>query len=91
MPVHLPSPPDASPLDGISFRAILSRTLPRLVARLGEDPWPDHVQDERYAAVARGNPEEGLLWVSCDDCGVHRLVAVSCKGRGLWSCATPAR
>jgi hypothetical protein len=59
-------------------------------SRLGDDPWPDHVQDELYASVACGNPEEGFLWVSCDDCGVHRLVAVSCKGRGFWSCATPA-
>jgi len=57
--------------------------LPRLIARLGEDPWPDHVRDELYAAVACGDPEEGFLWVSCDDCGVHRLVAVSCKGRGF--------
>jgi hypothetical protein len=78
-----PSPPDASPLDGIGFRALLGRTLPRLIARLGEDPWPDHVRDELYAAVACGDPEEGFLWVSCDDCGVHRLVAVSCKGRGF--------
>jgi hypothetical protein len=83
MPVRLPSQPDASPLDGVGFRALLGRTLPRLVARLGDDPWPGHVQDELYAAVACGAPEEGFLWVSCDDCGVHRLVAVSCKGRGF--------
>jgi hypothetical protein len=91
MPVHLPSQPDASPLDGVGFRALLGRTLPRLIERLGDDAWPGHVQDELYAAVACGDPEEGFLWVSCDDCGVHRLVAVSCKGRGFWSCATPAR
>jgi len=58
---RLPSQPDASPLDGVGFRALLGRALPRLIERLGDDAWPGHVQDELYAAVACGDPEEGFL------------------------------
>jgi len=83
MPVHLPAAPPSSPLDGLAFRALLGRPLPRLTERLGDDPWPEHVADELRAAVACGDPEEGSLWLSCDDCNVHRLVAISCKGRGF--------
>ena len=66
-------------MDGLAFRWLLGTALPG-VRELGV---PEHAEDELVAAMACGDPTEGFLWMSCDACGVHRVVATSCKGRGF--------
>ena len=82
------SVPDAGsssvPLDGFSFRALVGRHLPVARSRASEHGgWPGHVDAELRGAVACGDPEDGFLWLRCDDCRVNRVVAMSCKGRGF--------
>ncbi len=44
---------------------------------------PDHVQEESDAYLECGRLEEGFLRVRCGDCHAEKLVAFSCKKRGL--------
>lgn len=81
MATTLPFVPSLSPVDGLRFRALVGATLPLL--RDQGVTWASHVEDELQGAVACGSPEDGFLWLSCDACDVHRVVAVSCKGRGF--------
>ena len=51
-------------------------------------PLPKYVRRAFYRYLRCGLPEHGLLRVRCDDCGHDRVVAFSCKERGVCpSCA----
>ena len=46
-------------------------------------PLPEHVQEEFEAYLKCGRLEEGFLRVRCEHCHAEKLVAFSCKKRGL--------
>ena len=46
-------------------------------------PLPDYVQEEFDAYLKCGRLEEGFLRVRCEQCHAEKLVAFSCKKRGL--------
>jgi hypothetical protein len=71
-------------LDGFGFRALVGRHLPLARRRAAEQGgWRGHVDAELGRAVACSDPEDGFLWLRCNDCRVNRVVALSCKGRGF--------
>jgi hypothetical protein len=49
-------------------------------------PLPKYVQDEFAAYLKCGRLEHGFLRVRCEDCHAEKLVAFSCKRRGLPLC-----
>jgi ribosomal protein S27E len=46
-------------------------------------PLPGYMQKEFEAYLKCGRLEHGFLRVRCEDCHAEKLVAFSCKGRGL--------
>lgn len=54
-------------------------------------PLPDYVQQEFEAYLKCGLLEHGFLRVRCDYCAHERLVAFSCKKRGLCPCCGTRR
>ena len=63
---------------------VVGRALPLLRARMEEQDrsLPPFVWRELEAFVDCGDPARGFAWLVCD-CGFHRLVPFSCKGRGF--------
>ena len=72
---------------------LVEQYYPAFVAHLAarERTLPVHVQREFEATLKCGRLEHGFLRVRCVDCHAERLVAFSCKRRGLLraSCPTP--
>ena len=64
---------------------IVQTHTPAFLAELAkrERSLPDYVQREFEAYLACGRLEHGFLRVRCNDCQAERLVAFSCKRRGL--------
>ena len=72
---------------------LVEQYYPAFVAHLAarERTLPVHVQREFADYLKCGRLEHGFLRVRCTDCHAERLVAFSCKRRGLLraSCPTP--
>ncbi len=64
---------------------IVEENYPALVEQLNEQGkfLPDHVRREFEAYLKCGRLEHGFLRVRCDCCHFERLVAFSCKKRGI--------
>ena len=64
-----------------------------LLYRLLEQHYPAYVEKEFDACLKCGRLEHGFLRVRCESCHFERLVAFSCKRRGLLraSCPPPLR
>jgi len=72
------------PEEGVLYEAVqgeLETFLARAHAR--ERPVPRFVERELRAFLRCGIPAFGFLRVHCDACGLDRVVAFSCKGRGF--------
>jgi hypothetical protein len=77
--------PEESVLYGV-VQAELETFLARAQAR--ERPVPRFVERELRGFLRCGILAHGFVRVHCDDCGLDRVVAFSCKGRGFCpSCA----
>ncbi len=75
--------PTATPL-----YPIVQHHLKTFLARVAEaDPWGEGVagwvQEDFRAYLRCGILAHGFARVRCDDCAAERLVAFSCKGRGV--------
>jgi len=66
--------------------------LPAFRQQLAEEgrELPDHVQREFEDYLKCGRLEHGFLRVRCETCHEERLVAFSCKRRGLLRASCPA-
>ncbi len=66
---------------------LIKAHYPALVDQLAQQgkSLPDHVHREFEAYLKCGRLEHGFLRVRCDKCHFERLVAFSCKKRGLLS------
>ena len=72
------------PEESVLYRAVqaeLETFLARAHAR--ERPAPRFVERELRALLRCGILACGFVRVHCDDCGLDRVVAFSCKGRGF--------
>jgi hypothetical protein len=72
------------PEEGVLYEAVqgeLETFLARAHAR--ERPVPRFVERELRAFLRCGIAAFGFLRVHCDECGLDRVVAFSCKGRGF--------
>jgi hypothetical protein len=72
--------PEESVLYGV-VQAELETFLARAHAR--ERPVPRFVERELRSFLRCGILAHGFVRVHCDDCGLDRVVAFSCKGRGF--------
>jgi len=72
--------PEANVLYGV-VRAELETFLSRAQAR--ERPVPRFVERELRGFLGCGILAHGFVRVHCDECGLDRVVAFSCKGRGF--------
>jgi hypothetical protein len=44
---------------------------------------PRHVERELEGFLGCGDPAKGFAWLRCEGCDHHRVVPLSCKGRGF--------
>jgi hypothetical protein len=70
---------------GSLLHRVVNEGLPLLRERMEEQDrsLPGFVWRELEAFVDCGDAARGFAWLVCDDCGFHRLVPFSCKGRGF--------
>lgn len=72
---------------------VVSTHLPAFLAHLEQHdrPMPEFVREEFERFLGCGQLEHGFARVTCHDCGFDRLVAFSCKGRGICPSCTGRR
>jgi len=79
--------PDLSPRDptGSALHAVLREHLETFVAERerADAPLPRFVTDELRGALDCGVLAKGCAHFRCEGCGLDRVVALSCKGRGF--------
>jgi hypothetical protein len=74
----------------VLYEVVQTQLEPFLARRAEEEAWlPRFVEKELRGYLACGILAHGFARVRCDGCGDERLVAFSCKGRGVCpSCTT---
>lgn len=70
---------------------LVEKHYPALIEQLDsqDKSLPTHVHREFEAYLKCGRLEHGFLRVRCDTCHFERLVAFSCKKRGLLRASSP--